>query len=79
MPLTAPTPAAKANTTTTPRSTCTGLSLPISRAAMAVHTLMVEPTDRSMPPLMITRVCPRLTQASGAHWASTLVMLYMER
>ena len=68
-------PGFKGNTATTPRSTCAGLSLPMRRAAMAVHTLMVEPTDRSIPPLMMTRVCPRLTHASGTHCTSTLVTL----
>ena len=78
-PFSAPTSTPVKITAAAPSAICTGLLVFISLAATAVHTLMLEATLRSMPPEMMTSVCPMATQASGTHWVSILVMLYSER
>lgn len=78
-PLISPTATPVSTTAAAPKATCAGLSVFISLAATQVHTLMVDPTDMSIPPEMITSVCPNATQASGTHWVIRLVMLYSER
>ena len=48
-------------------------------AASALTSATVEPTERSMPPVVMTKVIATPTIRSGAAWRSMLRMLTSER
>ncbi len=53
---------------------CPGLALATAAALMA-DTAMTLPTERSIPPVRMTRVCPRAMSANGAAAMRIVTML----
>ncbi len=58
----------------TPKATYQGYPQVRKRPATMATSPMIEPTDRSMPPVMITQVMPSAMIPNGAKLRVTLAM-----
>ena len=71
-PFSRPTPAATRMPASMPTTSPAGRA---TRSAAQPARAMVEPTDRSIPPVMITIVMPAATMALMETWRATLIRL----
>ena len=65
VPLMAPIAAPRSKTHSTTRADWPSLAPSISRAAVTLHTAIIEARDRSMPPAITTTAMPRVAKAKG--------------
>src|SRR5688572_11387864 len=72
-------PTSAPRTTRPTTTTGQGTNVPNAIAASALISATVDPTDRSMPPVVMTRVIATATIIIGAAWRSTLRMLPVVR
>ena len=72
-PLTAP----SATPMASPASMTSGIGMPASSsiAETTAATATIEPTERSMPAVRMTKVMPTETMPNSATWRSTLIRL----